>query len=62
MQMVSNQKLHCEHSLKDQAPWLFITMFTDWIIKRFSDVSEAAKTNEINIFWNKHIVFVDKSH
>ena len=37
-------------------------MFIDWIIKRFSEVSEVAKTNDINIFGNKHIVFVDTSH
>ena len=41
---------------------LFTTMFIDWIIKRFSEVSEVAKTNDINTFGNKHIVFVDKSH
>ena len=34
-------------------------MFIEWIIKRFSEV---AKTNDIYIFGNKHIVFVDKSH
>ena len=37
-------------------------MFIDWIIKRFSEVSEVAKTNDFYIFGNKHIVFVDKSH
>ena len=41
---------------------LFITMFTDLIIKRFSEVSAVAKTNDIYIFDNKHIVSVDKSH
>ena len=41
---------------------LFITMFIDWIIKSFSEVLEVAKTNDIQIFGNKHIVFVDKSH
>ena len=41
---------------------LFITMFTDWIIKCFSEVLEVAKTNGIYIFGNKHIAFVDKSH
>ena len=41
---------------------LLITMFTDSIIKRFSEVLEVAKTNDIYIFSNKHIVFVDESH
>ena len=41
---------------------LFLTMIIDWKIKRFSEVSEIAKTNDIYIFGNKHIVFVDKSH
>ena len=39
---------------------LFITMCIDWIIKRFSEVLEVAKTNDIYIFGKKHIVFVDK--
>ena len=37
---------------------LFITMFLDWIIKC---VSEVAKTSDIYILGNKHIVSVDKS-
>ena len=41
---------------------LFRTMFTDWIIKRFLEVSEVAKTNAVYIFGNNHFVFVDKSH
>ena len=41
---------------------LFLTMFIDWIIKSFSEVSEVAKTNDIYIFGTKHIVFVDKIH
>ena len=41
---------------------LFITMFIDRIIKRFSEFLEVMKTNDIYIFGNKHIVFVDKSH
>ena len=36
---------------------LFISMLTDWIIKRFSEV---AKTNDIYILGTKHIVFVIK--
>ena len=38
---------------------LFITMFIDWIIKRFTEVLEVGKTNDIQIFGNKHIIFVD---
>ena len=34
-------------------------MFIDRIIERFSEV---AKTDDIYIFSNNHIVFVDKSH
>ena len=41
---------------------LFMTMFIDWIIKVFPEVSEVAKTDDIYIFGNKHTVFVDKSH
>ena len=41
---------------------LFITMFIDWIIKLFSEVSEVVKTDDIYMFGKKHIVFVDKSH
>ena len=36
-------------------------MFIDWIIKCLSEVLEVAKTNDIYIFGNKDIVFVDKS-
>ena len=41
---------------------LVTTMFIDRVIKHFSEVSEVAKTNDIYIFSNNHIVFVDKSH
>ena len=34
---------------------LFITMFTDWIIKHFSEV-----TNDIYMFGKKHIVLLIK--
>ena len=37
---------------------LLTTMFIDWIIKHFSEVLEVAKTNDIQIFDNKHILLI----